>query len=63
MTENAGQADLPTVADRDSEVKPFSIALVGNPNVGKTSVFNRLTNLCEDVEFCWYDDRETYRIS
>lgn len=30
-------------------MKPYKIALIGNPNVGKTSIFNKLTNLRQKV--------------
>ncbi len=44
MTEQAAIAEP---APSDGTVAPYlvTIGLVGNPNVGKTSVFNRLTNL------------------
>jgi ferrous iron transport protein B len=32
-----------------SPVRPFTLALIGNPNAGKTSVFNRLTGLNQQV--------------
>ena len=30
-------------------IKNINVALIGNPNVGKTSVFNRLTGLKQQV--------------
>ena len=30
-------------------MKPLKVALIGNPNVGKTSVFNALTGLNQHV--------------
>jgi len=32
-----------------SQVSTFSVALIGNPNVGKTTIFNRLTGLRQKV--------------
>ena len=32
-----------------TQVSTFSVALIGNPNVGKTTIFNRLTGLRQKV--------------
>ncbi len=44
MTDHTATAE-PAADTGVGDPHPVTIGLVGNPNVGKTSVFNRLTNL------------------
>ncbi|WP_335340912.1 ferrous iron transport protein B [Hymenobacter sedentarius] len=49
MSDTATAAPVATQPDPAAGVRPLRIALIGNPNSGKTSLFNQLTGLNQKV--------------
>ncbi len=45
----AGETARPHKADRDSRRDALRVAIIGNPNTGKTTLFNALTGLRQRV--------------